>query len=149
MIDNDRIQQMLDSGMTKSAIEAEIEREGGRIVDTGRGSELRLVTAEDVEFVHEQANGPESEQDPEELVSVWIPMAFYAAKGTINDFDVVLLHVVAHDPNTKNDGAFVLAISREEALDLRDKLNAVGATVSPIKAQIKRRTDAINAEENK
>lgn len=104
--------------------------------------DLKLVTAEDVEFATAQANEGAEEME----VAVWIPLATAVHKGSYNEFDVVLLHVVAHDPATKSEGAFVLVMGREEALDLRDKVNSVGATVSPMSVQIKRRTAAINEE---
>lgn len=104
---------------------------------------LHVVTDDEVSLTTAEANADEAEAD----IQVWIPEAFYTAKGVLNGFDVVLLHVVVLDPNTMERGAFVLPLGRELALDLRDQLNSVAATVRPLKKQIQAATAAIENTE--
>lgn len=113
---------------------------------------LHLVTADDVELVVEhEAKGQaalEAVADDGAEVSVWVPLAGKAVRGRFNGIDVVLFHVVAHDPTTGEEGTFALIMSREESLDWSRQLNSVGATVTPLKKQIERQQAARPQEEN-
>lgn len=108
--------------------------------------DLHLVEADDVTFEVETSNAAPGEAAEEELLSVWVPLATRAVAGTINSFGVVLFHVIAHDPSTNQQGAFVLALGREEALAASKQLHDASRGMPTIQAQIRERTAQINKE---